>query len=95
MRAAAVGLVITLTVLLAGRGLTTGGRVIPLQGAVVFGLGVALSVLSAVPKLSRRSVRALEFAVFGLTSVYLSAWQYQQMTVWTERRRRGVAHPAR
>jgi len=82
VRAAALFLVVTLSALLVWRSLTLGGQLLLLQAAVVCGLGAALAVLWSNTPLSGRSVRALEFVVFGLTAVYLSARQYQLMTVW-------------
>jgi eukaryotic-like serine/threonine-protein kinase len=82
VRAAALFLTITLTALLAWRASTVGGRLLILQAVVVFGLGLALAVLWSSLTLSARSVKILEFLVFGLTAAFLSARQYQQMTIW-------------
>ncbi len=82
VRAAALFLTITLTALLAWRASTTGGRLLAFQGTVVIALSLALAVLSSRVTLSARLVKGLEFLVFGLTAAYLSARQYQQMTVW-------------
>lgn len=85
VRAAALFLVVTLSALLAWRALTVGGALLTLQAAVIAALAAALAVLGSRAPLSARSVRALEFVVFGLTAVYLSARQYQLMTEWAAR----------
>jgi serine/threonine-protein kinase len=82
VRAAALFLVITLSAMLTWRWATVGGRLLALQAGVVAILTLALGLLWSHVPLSARRVRLLEFLVFGLTALYLSARQYQQMTVW-------------
>src|SRR5262249_6136558 len=82
VRAAALFLTLTLTATLVWRSLTVGGALLYLQAGVICGLGAALAVLWSKLALSAREVRALEFLFFGLTAFYLSARQYQQLTVW-------------
>jgi serine/threonine-protein kinase len=82
VRAAALFLFVALGALLAWRAITVGGELLLLQAAVVCALGAALAVLSSNARLSAKAVRFLELGVFGLTALYLSARQYQLMTVW-------------
>jgi eukaryotic-like serine/threonine-protein kinase len=84
LRAAALFLVVTLVALLVRNALTGGHELLTLQAGIVCGIATALVVLWSRVRLSERSVRVLEFTVFGLTAAYLSARQYELMHVWVK-----------
>ena len=84
LRAAALFLVVTLVALLLRNALTGGHELLTLQAGIVCGIAAALVVLWSRVRLSERSVRVLEFTVFGLTAAYLSAHQYELMHIWVK-----------
>jgi tRNA A-37 threonylcarbamoyl transferase component Bud32 len=85
LKAATGFLAITLGLLVVVRAFTGREGLLAVQALVAGALGAAYAVLSSATPLSDRAVRRLEFAVFALTSAYLSARQYQGIIAWLQR----------
>jgi eukaryotic-like serine/threonine-protein kinase len=85
LKAATGFLAITLGLLVVVRAFTGREGLLAVQAVVAGALGAAYAVLSSATPLSDRAVRRLEFAVFALTSAYLSARQYQGIIAWLQR----------
>jgi serine/threonine-protein kinase len=82
LRAASGFLALTLAALVLWRAVTGGGPLLVTQALIAAALGAAWALLAGRLPLSHRRLRQVEFAVFGLTSAYLAARQYQGLITW-------------